>query len=456
MKLIANLAGAVSISPDGSRLAFVRLDPSHWKASQVITNSDGTGEHIIASRRRPQFLDQHSVAWSPDGRSIACFAGQAKDYSSAFFNLSVIRVADGAQELITAHRFAWPQSISWLPRRDTLVVTAAPTLGDEDRFQLWTVDRSNGRVSRLTNDLSSYGRVTATLDGRTLLVVQGDTLQDIWVSPANDFGLATRVTAASVHSSRISVAWTPEGRLVYSEVAGEYRELWMVDADGENRKRLTSGPSNKDEAAVSPDGRYIVYLQNGNVWRMDANGSNSRQLTYGPLDVHPDVMMDSRTVVYASFVDWSPAIGGEPTLWQVPIDGGKPIQIAKQPASLPQVSPDGKRIACMYFPARDPRIPPFRIGVVSREAGGAFSIFQGSPSDETRVFWDPDGKAVDYIMNTGRVGNIWRQPLANRPAAPLTDFTTDELFTFAWSRDGRRLAYARGRTSSSVVRIDGF
>jgi Tol biopolymer transport system component len=335
-------------------------------------------------------------------------------------------------------------------------VTAAPAQGDEDRFQLWTVERSNGNVSRLTNDLSSYGRVTATSDGRALLAVQGDTLQDIWVSPASEVGSATRVTATSVHSPRISVAWTPEGRLVYSEAAGEYRELWMVDADGGNRKRLTSGPTNKDEAAVSPDGRYIVYLQNGNVWRMDANGANPRQLTYGPLDVHPDVTTDSRTVVYASFVDWSPGIVGEPTLWQVPIGGGKPIQIVKQPASFPQVSPDGKRIACVYFPARDPRFPPFFVGVVGPQAHSAFSVLQGSPSDETRVFWEPDGKAVDYIVNTGRVGNIWRQPLANRPATPLTDFTTDDLFTFAWSRDGRRLAYARGRTSSSVVRIDGF
>jgi Tol biopolymer transport system component len=148
------------------------------------------------------------------------------------------------------------------------------------------------------------------------------------------------------------VAWTPEGRVVYTDPIGDYRNVWVSDSDGGNRRRLTSGPGNQDQIAMARDGRNIVYKQGGNIWRMDADGAHPQRLTRGPLNVHPDVAADGRSVVYASFANWSPSVGGEPTLWRVPIDGGEATEIARHPASYPKVSPDGKRLGCIYFLAR--------------------------------------------------------------------------------------------------------
>ena len=113
---------------------------------------------------------------------------------------------------------------------------------------------------------------------------------------------------------------------------------------------------------------------------MDADGTNARQLTYGSLDVHPDFAADGRSVVYGSFVDWSPAVGGEPTLWSVPIDGGKAQQISQQPTSFPVVSSDGKRLGCIYFPGKDPRFSAARVATLALDGTGVFTIFQASPS----------------------------------------------------------------------------
>jgi hypothetical protein len=38
----------------------------------------------------------------------------------------------------------------------------------------------------------------------------------------------------------------------------------------------------------------------------------------------------------------------------------------------------------------------------------------------------------------------------------LTDFKTDQTFSFAWSRDGKLLALARGTQTSDVVMITDF
>jgi Tol biopolymer transport system component len=179
------------------------------------------------------------------------------------------------------------------------------------------------------------------------------------------------------------------------------------------------------------------------------------RLTNGALDVHPDVSPDSRWVFYASFVDWSPAIGGQPTLWRVPIEGGQPLEITHQPASYPRVSPDGKTVGCIYFPAKDPRFSADHIAVLGLEHGRGFRIYDASPGDETTIAWSPDGRAVDYILNTVSGGNVWRQPLDGSPARQVTRFTSDELYAFSWAPDGR-LAYVRGVTTRAAVLIENL
>lgn len=49
------------------------------------------------------------------------------------------------------------------------------------------------------------------------------------------------------------------------------------------------------------------------------------------------------------------------------------------------------------------------------------------------------------------MGNVWGQPLAGGPLRQITDFKSDKIFDYAWSRDGKKLAISRGRTSRDVV-----
>jgi hypothetical protein len=57
------------------------------------------------------------------------------------------------------------------------------------------------------------------------------------------------------------------------------------------------------------------------------------------------------------------------------------------------------------------------------------------------------------LDNHGGVSNIWRQPLAGGKLVQLTDFRTEQIFTFAWSFDGKQLAASRGTTMSDIVLI---
>lgn len=452
-RVMGDVSGSVALSPDGRRLAFVRLKPATWEASLIVSNTDGSDESTLAKLQRPYYFDQHSVAWSPDGGAIACFSGKAARYSEVAFHLVEINLEDRRQRTIGKQSWAWPHAVTWAPKGDFLVVTAA-SRGD-DVYQLWMVAHDSGAVTRLTNDLSNYGRVTIANDGKSFATVQGETSAAIWVAPGVDPMGAVRIDSVPLRSNIVTLAWTPEKRLVYSDSSGDNRNFWLIDLASGNRRPLTTGLGDKDQAVMTRNGRYIVYKQEGNIWRMDQDGTHARQLTFGSLDVHPDLAPDGRSVFYASFADWSPAVGGEPTLWRVSIDGGKALQILRQPASYPVVSPDGKRLGCIYFPGKDPRFSAAHVATVALDGSGGFSILDGSPGDETRLSWSPDGRSLDYIVNSGGVGNVWRQPANGGPPMQLTHFKSEELDTFAWSQDGR-LACVRSTTTKSVVVMANF
>ncbi len=51
------------------------------------------------------------------------------------------------------------------------------------------------------------------------------------------------------------------------------------------------------------------------------------------------------------------------------------------------------------------------------------------------------------------VSNLWRQPLDGGKAAQITDFKSDTISFFAYSRDGKQMALSRGNQSRDALMI---
>jgi TolB protein len=84
--------------------------------------------------------------------------------------------------------------------------------------------------------------------------------------------------------------WSPDGKHIvfWAGYETRYGEIWMMDADGRNTKRLTDQPApiSSDNPAWSPDGSSIIFDTNRSgsnveIWIMEANGSNQRKLVGG-------------------------------------------------------------------------------------------------------------------------------------------------------------------------------
>jgi len=52
--------------------------------------------------------------------------------------------------------------------------------------------------------------------------------------------------------------------------------------------------------------------------------------------------------------------------------------------------------------------------------------------------------------------NIWVRPLDGGPERQLTNFRSEQMFRFDWSRDGKDLAVTRGGMMKDVILISGF
>jgi Tol biopolymer transport system component len=70
--------------------------------------------------------------------------------------------------------------------------------------------------------------------------------------------------------------------------------------------------------------------------------------------------------------------------------------------------------------------------------------------------WTHDGRAVTYPEVKDGVWNLWSQPIDGSPPKAVTNFTSDQIFNFAWSQDGKRLAIARGTVTNDVVLVSNL
>jgi hypothetical protein len=102
--------------------------------------------------------------------------------------------------------------------------------------------------------------------------------------------------------------WSPDSaKIVYDyTLSGERGDIYVMDADGSNRQRLTSHLANDTAPVWSPDGTRIAFMSNRDgdyeIFIMNADGTDVRQLTSNDsiYDVEPSWSPDGSKIVFTS------------------------------------------------------------------------------------------------------------------------------------------------------------
>jgi len=436
-KLVSDVDSNITFSPDGKKFAFMRYDnPEHGKYQLIVRAVDGGDEKILSTGPTSDALYQ--PAWSPDGKTIV---GQSLDVGSGLIRLVAVDVSSGRRKAFYSSNERIAGNPTWLPDGSGVLVLSKEQSSNFTRTQIGFVSYPNGVYSAITRDTNSYSDLSVASSGHILATVQNAYRWSLQVMPAGTPSAQTRQVSSA--DADTNFTWTRENKLISDQA----NVLNLIDP-ATGSKTAIPGQAVSGAPWACGEGGPIVFVkfQNGvqSIWRMDTAGA-IRQITNGKLDTSPVCSNDGKWVF---FMD----VSNGQKLAKAPIEGGPSQVLSESPSvGLFDVSPDGKLAA---FPTLEHSGEHKEmLAVVETDGGKAPRLVDFERPRFGLLHFSRDGKGVIYPVRENGVDNLWLQPLDGSKGKQITDFTSEHIFDFHWSFDGKQLALVRGHTDADVVLI---
>ncbi len=270
-----------------------------------------------------------------------------------------------------------------------VIAPATPSLqvGDSLLLTATPVDASGAVVLTPPGTIawSATGAATVSATGGVLTGVEPGTAQV--TAAETESGVASTVTATV--SARLV------GKIAFLSTRDGNSEIYIMNPDGTDQRRLTNNPANENEISFSPDGRRILFISDRNgpfhIFIMNSDGTDVRQLTNGSRDDWgPIFTPDSTEILFFR----TESAGDE--LYIMNADGTNQRRLTNNTVAdvLPSMTPDGQWI------------------IFERMVGNAYDLFRmrrdgsgvqnltNAPPDDWYHCISPDGTKIVYTEGT--------------------------------------------------------
>ncbi len=252
-------------------------------------------------------------------------------------------------------------------------------------------------------------------------------------------------------------------------------EIYVMDDDGGNLRRLTNHPDRDFSPSWSPDGKWIAFVSNRDghvnirgrptdeIYVMDADGGNQLNLTNDPHDDRsPSWSPDGKRIVFSSDRDNDRDHNIE--IYVMDADGENQERLTNNLTEdqYPSWSPDGKQIA--FSARRDGHFEnklgiTYEIYVMDADGGNEQRLTENRNNDWNSS-WSPDGNRIAFEAD--RKGDVvnWDIYVIDADGGNGQRLTENRVQDWSpvWSPDGERIAFSSNRDGNHeiyVINADG-
>ncbi len=230
MTVVGKRAGEGYFSPNGRLMIFQsEREPGNPFYQMYLMNRDTGDVHRISPG-----LGKTTCGWIHPVQQKALFASTQNDRSANAKQVAELKIRASGKK----RRYSWDY---------------------DETYEIHEVDFSTGRYKNLTNMKGYDAEGSYSPDGRTIVFASN----------------------REAYNHKLSDA---EQKL-FAKNASAFMEIYTMNADGSNVKRLTSAPGYDGGPFYSSDGKKIVWRRfsldgrSAEIHTMDANGQNKRQVT---------------------------------------------------------------------------------------------------------------------------------------------------------------------------------
>lgn len=268
------------------------------------------------------------------------------------------------------------------------------------------------------------------------------------------FTICHQCCAQSMYSNT-HPEWSPNGnKIAFTTNRDGNIEIYVVDADGENEKRLTNHDQVDAELSWSPDGSKIAFnareKEGGDfeIYVMNVDGSERKQLTFNDAgDYTPTWDPSGRKILFSSNRDYPEAtdMEGNRELYTMNIDGSQVERITDFGAktSTPVYSKNGKKIAFTSDKDGD-----YEIYIMSADGS---SVEQHTFNDQFDWYprWTKKGN-LTYTSGTWEPYS-WKLMELNFKGKYSTIVESADSGNGSWSPDFKKLVFGKYVDGNSVL-----
>jgi Tol biopolymer transport system component len=454
-EVLRDIDSPAAISPDESRLAFIRRNPETKETALVLTDIEGRGQRSLAIRKPESGFTNSGVSWSPDGKLLAATVFR-RENNQASAQVAVVDAATGEQRIVSHENWISAGQTIWLRDGSGILAVAygakSPALNDE----VWVVPYPQGEARFVANGINGRYGISLNAETNSLVAVKSSKFACFLTAPVNNLRKNTHVltTISDECTLPFGADWTNDGLIVYSATDDGNANIFTISEDGGERRQLTSDDGAEISPKLSADGRFLTFMSNRagqmDVWRADANGTNTVRLTTSGNVKDSIISPDGESVFYVVEDSESKV----ETLWRVSISGDNPVKLTDRTTRSPRISPDGKTIACYIS---NPETNTMMLALLSAETGAVLK-YPATPQNDDVPFldWSKDGESLFVVLQREKPHSLWRLPLNGGQPEQLREWPNDAIFRLAISRNGERVFYEVGNQLNSVMQFQSL